>query len=95
METEFNSLLDLYKKLYPALTTKKNEIKKTGREYIREEDIWNSLKESKWKSSSNLTLSEMVNDILECNVEVLDLYIKKQISKIDRKVNLESTESLF
>ncbi len=89
MENEFDSLLDLYKKVYPALSTKKREVFKLGRTYIQEEDIWNCLKETKWKISNNLTLSEMVNDILECNMDMLDNYIKKQISLIERKVNLD------
>ncbi len=89
MENEFSSLLDLYNKVHPALSTKKREVYKLGRTYIQEEDIWNCLKESKWKSSNNLTLSEMVNDILECGIDELDIYIKKQISLIERKVNLD------
>lgn len=90
MENEFSSLLDLYKKIYPALSTKKRDVHKLGRTYIKEEDIWNCLKESKWKITSNLTLAEMVNDILECDIDKLDNYIKKQISLIDRKVNLDN-----
>lgn len=90
MENEFHSLLDLYKKVYPALSNRKRDIYKLGKTYIKEEDIWNCLKESKWKSTSNLTLSEMVNDILCCDLGLLDNYIKKQISLIDRKVNLDN-----
>lgn len=90
MNTEFDSLLDLYNKVYPALTTKKRDLYRLGRTYIKEEDIWNCLKEYKWKITNNLTLSEMVNDILECDLDMLDNYIKKQISLINRKIDLDN-----
>ena len=46
----------------PALRLKKEEINNKN---ITEEDIWNYLKETKWINSNNLSLSDMVNDILK------------------------------
>lgn len=95
MKEEFRSLNELYSRIKPALTTKRNELIRYGINYIKEEDIWNCIKELKWLKTSNLTLSEMVNDILECNNDTLDMYMKKIISRVERKANLEDVQSLF
>jgi hypothetical protein len=95
MDGEFKSLGDLYNRVKPALTTKKSELKRSGINYIKEEDIWNCLKEVRWIKTTNLTLSEMVSDMLDCSIDTLDMYIKKQISKIERKANFDDIESLF
>jgi hypothetical protein len=86
---EFNSLKELYDKVRPALTVKRNDLKKLGINYVKEEDIWNCLKEQKWLKANSLSLSEMVNDILECNSDTIDMYIKKQMSKIEKHANTE------
>ncbi len=59
---EFNNLTELKNRLMPALRLKKEEINNKN---ITEEDIWNYLKETKWINSNNLSLSDMVNDILK------------------------------
>ena len=56
MDITFNSLEELYERIKPALMTKKEEMKRKGYEYIKEEDIWNYLKEVKWKNSKDLML---------------------------------------
>ncbi len=86
---EFNSLKELYIKVRPVLTIKKNELKKLGMNYIVEADIWNYLKSEKWIKTTNLSLSELVNDILECDLEKLDIYTKKELSKVQRKVDTD------
>ena len=53
-EIRFSSLEELYKRLKPALSSKKKELNKLGYVYIKEEDIWNALKNNKWKSSLDL-----------------------------------------
>ena len=77
MEVEFNSLEELYNRLKPALITKKNEIDRKGFYYIKIEDIWNYLKEVKWKKANDLTLSEMVSDVLNIDILLIDEYLKK------------------
>lgn len=86
---EFNSLKELYIKVRPVLTIKKNELKKIGMNHIVEADIWNYLKSEKWIKTTNLSLSELVNDILECDLEKLDIYTKKELSKVQRKVDTD------
>lgn len=63
MDIEFNSIEDLYKKVLPALKIKKREMKKKGIEKS-EIDIFNHLIQTKWSKMVNLSLNEIVNDIL-------------------------------
>jgi hypothetical protein len=86
MDIEFSSLEELYKRLKPALTTKCDEIKRAGYTYLKEEDIWNYLKEIKWRRSVDLSLYEMVSDILNLETEKIDLYLKEKLERMDRKV---------
>lgn len=86
---EFNSLKELYIKVRPALILKKEELKKMGMNHIVEADIWNYLKSEKWMTTTNLSLSELVNDILECDIDELDSYTKKELSKIERTANTD------
>ncbi|MBQ4634453.1 MAG: hypothetical protein IJB71_03800 [Bacilli bacterium] len=89
MDFEFASLKELHDRLIPALTTKCNEMKRVGFSYIKEEDIWNYLKEIKWKKASNLALHEMVNDVLNTENGVIDAYLKEKIKDQTRTLNLE------
>lgn len=86
---EFTSLKELYDRLRPALKTKCNELKRINYFYIKEEDIWNYLKEFKWKKTSNLNLFEMASDILNLNELKLDSYVKEEYRKIKRQINLK------
>ena len=52
MDITFASKEELYKRVKPALRTKKNEFKKLGYSYIKETDIWNFLIKKKWKNRS-------------------------------------------
>lgn len=90
MDIEFNSLEELYKRLKPALTTKTDEIKRQGYTYIKEEDVWNYLKEVKWKTSVNLSLYEMVSDILNLESEKIDSYLKDKLNSLDRKIYFDN-----
>ena len=59
----FNNLEELKDRLMPALKMKEEEFKVNGYD-ISSFDIWENLK-YKWKDSYNLSLNEMVNDILK------------------------------
>lgn len=61
---EYKSQLELYQGLIPALNVKVKYLKKNNYKDITKEDIWNYLKETKWKNSIDLTLADMVQDIL-------------------------------
>lgn len=84
MEIEFSSLEELYSRLKPALRTKCMEMKRQGFSYITEEDIWNYLKEKKWKNATNLELHEMVDDVLNCDDLYVDSYVKEKLNKKHR-----------
>lgn len=73
MELVFSTQEELYRRLYPALSAKKREFSKNNIRTIREEDIWDYLKRTKWNYSNGLSLSIMVDDILSVeSEEILD-----------------------
>lgn len=88
MNTAFNSLEELFLRLKPALKTKQIEMKRNGFHYIKMEDIWNYLKEKKWYNAKSLGLYEMVSDVLNCDNELIDDYLKS-------KLNLRSRVTYF
>ena len=87
---EFNSASELYERLQPALRSKVAELKRDGYEYLTVEDVWNYLKESKWKNSKNLALNEMVSDIFSSDNAIIDDYFKGKLNRRTRKVYFDS-----
>jgi len=70
---EYKSQKELYLALIPALNVKIRLIKNTNFKYIKKEDIWNYLRDNKWKYSIDLTLSDMVQDIIHLdNSEIIE-----------------------
>ena len=90
MDIEFNSIKELYERLLPALKTKVTELKRNDLDYIKVEDIWNYLKETKWKSANNLLLYQMVDDILKLDNSEIDEYVKAEIRRKVIRPNLEN-----
>ena len=90
MDIEFNNVKELYERLKPALSTKVTELKRNDLDYIKVEDVWNYLKETKWMSANNLLLYQMVDDILNLDNNEIDEYVKEQIRKKVIKPNLEN-----
>lgn len=86
MNIEFSSLEELYRRIKPALHTKKEEMRRAGYIYIKEEDIWNYLKEIKWINSKNLSLYQMVSDVLNVQNELIDRYLKEKLNMRNRTV---------
>lgn len=86
MDIMFNSLEELYKRIKPALKTKKEEMRRSGYIYIKEEDIWNYLTEIKWKNSKNLSLYQMVYDVLNAENILIDKYLKEKLNLRNRNV---------
>lgn len=86
MNTEFTTVEQLYKRLTPALKTKKHEMQSLGYNYIKEEDIWNYLKEVKWINSKNLLLFEMVRDVLNADNGNIDNYVRQKLNSRERKI---------
>lgn len=91
---KFNSAEELYKRLKPALDAKESELHNLGYKYIRSVDIWNVLKRNKWKDSSNLTLHEMVDDILNTDSAFYDESVKLEFNKLKREPELEEDNIL-
>ncbi|HIT12014.1 MAG TPA: hypothetical protein IAB58_04410 [Candidatus Pelethosoma merdigallinarum] len=90
MEIAFHSLEELYTRLKPALRTKKEEMRRHGFTYIKEEDIWNYFKEKKWKTAYGLQLHEMVDDILNCEDEFIEDYVKDKLNLKNRTVYFDN-----
>ena len=86
MTEDFKTLEELYQRIRPALSTKKEEMKRNGYIYIKEEDIWNYLKEVKWLNSKDLSLYQMTCDILNTNDLVIDEYLRGKLNLKNRKV---------
>ena len=89
MDIEFNNTSELYNRLKSALNTKVIELKRNDIDYVKKEDIWNYLKETKWKTSKDLRLYQMVDDILNLDEALIDDYVKEKIRKEVVKPNLE------
>ena len=66
MDIEFKDREELYKRVVPALKVKRRLLLKKGIN-VNENDIFEYLAKEKWSKSFNLTLSDIVSDIL--NVE--------------------------
>ncbi len=64
----FNSLEELKDRIMPALSKRKDDFKILGYN-INEEEIFMHLKQSKWMHSKNLSLNEIVNDILKLDIK--------------------------
>lgn len=63
MDIEFKNVKELYNRVKPALKTKMRLISKKGIK-TNEKEIFDYLIETKWKQAVNLTLSDIVSDIL-------------------------------
>ncbi len=71
---EYKNQLELYQSLMPVFKVKERLINCEKNIDITINDIWHYLAINKWKNSSNLTLFDIVNDIINIDVNV----IKKQ-----------------
>lgn len=78
-EFKFKSLEELYKKLLPAFRVKINDLRRNNITTINNEDIWNYLKDTTWTKKDNLTLGEMVNDIITLSeIDITNYIISKK-----------------
>ncbi len=76
MEENFSSLESLYERLIPALRSKKKELHQNHMIYLSEKDIWKFCYETKWKKGKDLTLADLVDDILNSDNNQIDEYIR-------------------
>ena len=82
---EYNSQEELFKSLKGAFKVKLRMVNKEY-DYIKMVDIWNYLKINKWCKDKNLSISEMVNDIIDVDITKVDLFLKKHIKSEERKL---------
>lgn len=82
---EYNSQEELFKSLKGAFKVKLRMVNKEY-DYIKMVDIWNYLKINKWCKDKNLSISEMVNDIIDVDITKVDLFLKKYIKSEERKL---------
>ena len=67
---EFESEEKLFERVYPCLKLKQKLLSIQGYD-INIKDIWEYLANNLWKSSNNLTLYDIVNDIMILDVNNL------------------------
>lgn len=79
VDDKFNSVTELYKRVLPALRSKKKELVINKLGFITEKDIWDFLRENKWSKEANLTLFDIVNDILTVEESSLVQYMKSKL----------------
>ena len=67
MNEEFQSIDELYKRVFRALQTRVHELSLKGIN-MTEMDLWNLLKK-RWKFGKNLTLFDIVHDIMMSDIQ--------------------------
>ena len=80
---EYKSGQELFNSLRGAFRVKLRMIKDEY-DYIKMVDIWNYLKINKWCKDKNLSISEMVNDIIDVDINKVDLFLKKHLKEEER-----------
>ena len=90
---EFKTVEDLYKRLTPALYSKKEELRRNNINYIKEEDIWNYLVKNVWSNKKGLSLNDLTRDILYLDGTILKNYMLNKLSEEKRKI--ESSDTLL
>lgn len=83
---EYKSQKELYLALVPALNVKMRLVRNSEYSYIKKEDIWNYLRINKWCKDVNLCISEMVNDIINVEENMIDRYLKDKLNKEEKEI---------
>ena len=73
-EITFESQEELYKRVLPALKSKRKLILLDGFKSIKKNDIWEYLRLNKWANQSGLELCDMVDDILNTDNSLIVEY---------------------
>ena len=84
-EMEYNSQEELFKLLRGAFNVKLRMIK-DNYNHIKMIDIWNYLKINKWCKDNNLSISEMVNDIIDIDINKVDIFVKEINMNNNKKI---------
>ena len=86
MTEDFKNLDELYSRIKPALYSKVLEFRRNGVSYIKEEDIWNYLSITSWQNSKSLSISDMVNSIMNLKEVDMKTYVHDILRKQDREI---------
>ena len=78
LKIEFNSIEELYKRVYPALSAKTSELKRLGYKNIEEKNIWDFLSTAVFARTKNLTLADIVHEIMHVDINSLEKYINSK-----------------
>lgn len=71
---KFSTEQELYNRVLPALNSKISELERQSINNITPKDIWKLLKETKWMSAKDLTLADIVSDIINLKIDVIISY---------------------
>ena len=88
-ELQFQSMEELYKRLLPALRSKKKILRQNGYGYIKLHDIWDTLRVFKWHMGSGLMLCDMVDDILNTDNHLFYRYYCETFLQPKEEVGVE------
>ncbi len=91
-DIEFTSVIDLYKRVKPALNSKIKELQREKYDYIKEEDIWNYLIKNKWADAKGLVLCDVVNDILHTENDKIAEYVKEKHKNSKEELLIEELD---
>ena len=78
VEENINTMADLYKRVLPALRSKKKELHLKNIFSANEKNIWNCLRKKKWNKTGDLTIFDIVIDILNLKEEDFLIFIKQE-----------------
>ena len=82
---EYKNMRELFNSLKPAFDVKLRLINKDY-DYITRTDICNYLKINNWCKDVNLSISEMVDDIMMVDIYKVDRFLKDHLKKNDRNM---------
>lgn len=79
---KFSTEEELYKRVLPALTSKVCELERKNIKDIKQKDIWQMLKQTRWMTAHDLMLSDIVSDIMNLNPLDIEAYYSDIIDVI-------------
>lgn len=68
----------MYQRVKPALSAKRQELRRLKFKNITERDIWDYLSKEKWSKAKNLMLSDIVSDIIHADNQCLAQYVTER-----------------
>ncbi len=88
-DIKFNSINELYERVLPALKSKKKELVRNKIKFIDEKEIWNLLSTNIWRNQEDLTLADIVDDILNINnIKLIEFYHNAHRKNTDENLEL-------